>query len=416
MDRPEQICKAAALMLVAEFLEHQPSNLLRAGHAPAVRDLAPNDQRAAGSRHGWRRESPAFRKRAESATSCPPARSALTRASACAVSATSAAPKKSIFPQATGSDEKARRQIAPDPKVLDKGWIFVIAGGVDQRQRRLHAGIFGDTLGAGWAHQGKHQRRSLQCIAELYKQQMPAVRRQSPLREQGVAQRREITMTFGHAAEAECCNPRRRIVEQEQEHASAAPTSAIAADNDMERPGRLAITHWANRSPDATRSIRSASDSSGRPSQDQRGDFRLIGGERLDDLNRRIGGSSTARRQAPAAPSAKDRPAKASRPPRRHNDLQMKFPSRHRHAPTRRPRLPSANTSRPQPFQKIPDHHSAPPCVLPRSEPKGELVYEPFTMSVNRLARRLPSAYQTEGRREKARWLDCSSKNSKSAA
>ena len=162
------------------------------------------------------------------------------------------------------ADDEARRQVAAHPEMRDQRGMILRARAVDQRQRSLHAGVLEQALGAGCSHQRDDQRRALQRLAELDQQHVAAVGRQPPVGDQRLAQRRDMAVALGHAAEADSdaivgpvIGDQRRGRRPPRRPRRSPPTVPST------RTGRSAMSFCIAFAPDATRSIRSASVSSG---------------------------------------------------------------------------------------------------------------------------------------------------------
>ena len=117
---------------------------------------------------------------------------------------------------------------------------------------------------------------------------MPAVRRQPRVADQRLAHKRQMAVPFGHPAKAQRCNVGAAVGEKRHAGFRFADFGDRRRKLRMETTGRSAISFCVAFWPTATRSIRSASREQRRARQAPGGDFRLVGRQRIDDLERRV--------------------------------------------------------------------------------------------------------------------------------
>ena len=170
--------------------------------------------------------------------------------------------------------------------MLDQRRILVGAGAVDQRHRRLDAGVASNPHRAFLAHHRDDQARPAQRFAELAEQQVPAVGGSRGRREAG----RELAvaaMALGSAAEAHRGDRRAALADDVGAGLGGADRGERRGDGN----GKLR-THRHQRldrgvaDGDAIDEIDVGQQR--RACEHHRGDFRLVGGERGDDLHRRV--------------------------------------------------------------------------------------------------------------------------------
>ena len=347
-------------------LQHQPGHFLGAGDALAVGDLAPDLERA--DEHavdGLGKAGAAEQRRQGNVVAI--GRSALTRSSAWPVRATSAEPKKSTLPCATVRTMKLAVRSPRTCRCATSAACSSRLRAVDQRQRRPDAGVL-----AGCA---RHARRpsapapaasafsaSPSLTSSMCRQSAGSrasaisASRTAPTWPCRSAMRRKLSAAMSCAAVGDQCRAGFRLADfgdgGGQRHRNVWPVG----DQFLRRP-----------LPGSDPIDQVGIGEQGRARQHQAGDFRLVGGERADDLQRRVAAHRQRLGHRQRAPSTRDRRAAASAPPRRRSDPRTAGRDRYRRVPARCGGGPFTDLGRVNPFQEMRDNHRCP--LAPKANP-----------------------------------------------